>query len=889
MRKQCAVSLIAIMTALGTVSAVAQAADGTKTEIKIEAQPLDRALSQLGLQFDTQIVVFADDATNLTAKSLEGKYTETEALNDLLNGSGLEYRRVNDRMIAVGTPDRLAANYTQEEVTEPAPQPFRVAQLGEEDDVRGIERDVVDEERREDVIVVTGTNIRGAAPVGSPLQQFDREDIARSGRATIQDFLDTVPQNFGGGVSQDGLRDGTGGATNLDARAGINLRGLGNGATLVLLNGNRLAAGANGAFVDISILPVSVIERIDILPDGASAIYGSDAIAGVVNLVLRDDFEGAETSLRYGSVTEGSQSDFRATQTFGNSWGSGRALLSYDYFNRTELGTDERSFTETIPGPSSLVPNSENHSVFGSVFQDINSDVEAFVTAFYGTRATDTVVLDNQGFQLLRDVDVEQLNITGGLSARLGADWVADVSATLAQDSTDTSTEQQSATLVQEGSTETSLFLADAKLGGTLFELPSGPVRVAFGGQYRREDLETSSLSTVAGVAGDPRTREADRDVFAAFGEMVVPIIKDDGTSPLGNRFDLSIAGRFEDYSDFGSTFDPKFGITYEPINGVSLRGSYSTSFRAPLLFDLDPLSSFASTINVPFFPDPSSPNGFIPFIQLFGSNPDLEPETSENWTFGADIAPSAIPGLTFSVTYFDIAYEGRVAQAATGAELLRIFVDPIYQPVITRNPDINVVNEIYSQPNFTNFFGLDPSQIEAIVDNRLTNLSTTNVEGIDFSVGYQFESGIGSINLQSAGSYYLEFEDRFTDAASPVSILDTAFNPVELQLRNSVAWSNDAWGANLAINYVDSYETFATPPTQPVDSWTTVDLGISYRLGSDDSRSLLQNVNFALNVQNLFDEDPPALNTGNDLFTFDATNSNPLGRFISFQVAKSW
>jgi outer membrane cobalamin receptor len=98
--------------------------------------------------------------------------------------------------------------------------------------------------------------------------------------------------------------------------AGVNLRGLGSDATLVLVNGHRLSPTGAGNFVDISQIPVGAIDRIDVVTDGSSAIYGSDAVGGVVNIRLRNDFDGAETRLQYGSMADGGPDEYGVEQTF---------------------------------------------------------------------------------------------------------------------------------------------------------------------------------------------------------------------------------------------------------------------------------------------------------------------------------------------------------------------------------------------------------------------------------------------------------------------------------------------------------------------------------------------------------------------------------------------
>src|SRR5262249_10356082 len=135
-------------------------------------------------------------------------------------------------------------------------------------------------------IIVTGTHIRGAAPVGSRVMVVDREAIAASGYSRIQDLLETLPQNFSGSGGEGSTTDF--GSGTLNRGQAIDMRGLGASSTLVLVNGRRQPAGGlEGSFVDISSIAASAVERIEIMADGASALYGSDAIGGVVNFVLR--------------------------------------------------------------------------------------------------------------------------------------------------------------------------------------------------------------------------------------------------------------------------------------------------------------------------------------------------------------------------------------------------------------------------------------------------------------------------------------------------------------------------------------------------------------------------------------------------------------------------
>src|SRR5690606_21374716 len=170
-----------------------------------------------------------------------------------------------------------------------------------------------------DGIVVTGSRIRGIDPVGSAVIAIDAERIAEVPVTCTNDLLRRVPQvvslgaNRAGGAAQNGAANATRGA-------GINLRGLSTNATLLLYDGKRLPPmGTQGQFTDPSVIPSIALGRVEVVADGASAIYGSDAVAGVVNLILRKDIDGVEGRFRYG-FTEGDYSEKQAAIIAGRRW-----------------------------------------------------------------------------------------------------------------------------------------------------------------------------------------------------------------------------------------------------------------------------------------------------------------------------------------------------------------------------------------------------------------------------------------------------------------------------------------------------------------------------------------------------------------------------------------
>jgi iron complex outermembrane receptor protein len=199
----------------------------------------------------------------------------------------------------------------------------------------------------DNVIVVTGTgtNISGVAPVGSEAIAIDREQILATGKTTPADVVRTLPQVRNLGDFREG---GTQGSANSQQGNAINLRGPGPEATLVLVDGRRVVGtGAAAIFTEANQVPLAALERIEVVADGASAIYGSDAVAGVVNYVLRKDFEGVEASFRMSNSTGGWE--YTPGVTAGARWSvggrDGNIIASYEYTRRDPYRRGENRWT----------------------------------------------------------------------------------------------------------------------------------------------------------------------------------------------------------------------------------------------------------------------------------------------------------------------------------------------------------------------------------------------------------------------------------------------------------------------------------------------------------------------------------------------------------------
>jgi iron complex outermembrane recepter protein len=303
-------------------------------EFHVPAGDAARTLNEFSRQANLQLLFDYNLVQGRRTQAVDGWYEARDALRRMLGDTGLTFKLVNERTFAV-TPLRSASSSPPHARTRPKQSNSQTVTPGAlQTDGGALE-----------TVRVTGTNLRGEAPVGVNVHAFDRQAIDESAAPTISDFLSTLPQVFGGGPTQD-THLGTEAQTNSGLGTGVNLRGLGAGATLVLMNGRRIApSGTEGIFVDIDNIPLSAIERIDMLADSASALYGADAVGGVINLIMRDSFTGSETLVSSGSGTRSTLRSYLVSQTIGRKWDDGTAMLSVEFYRRDALPANQRGYT----------------------------------------------------------------------------------------------------------------------------------------------------------------------------------------------------------------------------------------------------------------------------------------------------------------------------------------------------------------------------------------------------------------------------------------------------------------------------------------------------------------------------------------------------------------
>jgi outer membrane receptor protein involved in Fe transport len=860
-------SLVASLLAAGSVAALvcaapAHAQPADEIQFAIPAQDLAVSLREVSRRTGRNIIAPAELLRDRQAPAVSGPFTAEGAVRILLTGTGLDVRRVGGSLVIFSPQAALDPRAD-------AAQPQSGAAA-------------------EETIVVTGTNIRGAQQT-APVIVLRREDIDASGSTSVEQLMARVPQNAQGGVNRENSLAVGAGADPTEHGAGLNLRGLGQRATLVLVNGRRLAPSGSGSFVDVSLIPVSAVERVEILTDGASAIYGSDAVGGVVNFILRDDFEGVETFVNAGTATEGDGDVLQVGATAGTNWNSGGAMLSYEFRAEDEILARDRDFTNFPPG-TFLLPRERRHSLFGALRQDLTARLRADLTGSFSTRDTDrTYFFAGSTLPVATVAEATTFSLGGTLRYDLGSDWAVRLTGGYSRSRTDQEQVQSGAGLVNARATRNSIADLGVTADGSLFRLPGGSVRIAIGVEGRHEtyndDFETPNLSLPVGQS---------RNVIAAFAEAQVPVFSAVNRRPGLERLVLTAAGRYERYGDFGSTFNPKLGVLWSPVEGLTFRSSYDTSFRAPLLSET---AGAYSAIYVPsflVFIDPAQATGVG--LVLGGSNPGVRPERSRSWTIGAELAPPRVSGLRLSLNYYSIRFSDRIALPSP---IITVVGDPAFDSIVMRNPDDDLLRQLIggaavsldiSGPNFTNG-NATPADVSVLVDGRINNTAVTRTRGLDFNLGYRFASGQNRFVINANLNYILAFEDQLRVSSPPIDALDTPYRPLDFRARTQLGWSRGGWSTNLFLNHADSYRDNRGGRDLPVGSFTTVDLGVSYETGAA-SPDWLRGTRIALFAENLLDQDPPRLlpDPGSTSgLGYDPVNATGRGRFVSLQIRKRW
>lgn len=1001
--------------------AIAQSAASadTATEFNIESESLDEALVAFMRQAHVQIIYTNASVRGRRAPALRGRLTPLAALSRLLAGADLVAQETSPGVFVLKARAGGGASEPNTPSNRPASSPT-VGVTPTSGETPSTSSAVAASPRASETVaevIVTGTLIRGAGPSVSPVVAFSRDDLDRSGRATLADYLSTLPQNFSGSSTPNTFLSTTDRlGTNSIVAQGVNLRALGPSATLVLVNGRRLAgAGLKGDFADVSSIPTAAISRVEVLLDGASALYGSDAVGGVVNIILRDDIDGAETRLR-ASGARGGAAEQQLGQTFGKTWEGGHVLLTYEYYHQDPLASSERTFTAnadlrslggtdhrqyySLPGnimrldpatgaygpgwaipagqsgvgltPSSflagqvnlenqrertdILPNQTRNSLYTSVGQAISERLDFSAEARFSSRgfaynlpgAVSLLTVDKRNpyfvspngassNQIAYDFTDElgpihsngasnSLGLSAGFKAKIGHTWVVETYAAYADELSRRYTNHSlNSYILSEalgrapidpssnynpandgyfnpygaGSANSPALLnllgsgwvktrfdsevssINLKADGVLISLPGGDVRAAFGGQLRKERFQTDTDGFGSKASPSISTEGPYvRTVNAAFAELHIPIIGPGNALPGVKRLELSGAVRAERYSDVGATTNPKFGLLWVPAEGWTFRTSYGTSFRAPGLSDEYEHQDFGPGIL------PYGAGQKLVLLEV-GGNRNLKPENAKSWSTGFDIQPHQVPGLKLSLTGFDTAFTGEVAQPVFN-DIFNALNNPIYAPFIrTVNPsnpsDLALVKSLLAQSTSPTATLFPASAYTAIVDGRFVNTGGLHVRGLDLSSHWTGIRDVDRLDVSASATWLFDYMRRVTPTSPWAQFVGMAGQPSRLRAEAAATWLHKDLATTFALHFVNSERDVAG---KAISSWTTADLQLRYR--PSGNVPVVRNVDFTLSVRNLFDSAPPFYDAPQGI-GYDPANADPLGRVISLQAVKRW
>jgi len=379
--------------------------------------------------------------------------------------------------------------------------------------------------------------------------------------------------------------------------------------------------------------------------------------------------------------------------------------------------------------------------------------------------------------------------------------------------------------------------------------------------------------------------RTFDRRVDSGYAELLVPLFGPDNATGGFQRLEIDAAVRYDRYSDVGHTTNPKVGISWSPVHGATLRGSYGTSFRAPTL------PQIYGNSNQLFVQNYQNPTGGapVPGVAQSGGNLDLRPETAEPWSIGADFEP--IDRLRLSVTYFSVDYKNQVIALLSDLALLNRLPQFEGTGLIIQGPAAGVrTAELIAQglPVAGALPGGNPLNVTLFVDGRSQNLGGSITKGSDFAANYILPTETaGTFRFGLSGTYLTDYNTAQTPSAPIISQRNQIFQPLRFKARGTVGWEQGPFTALIRATHLNSYTNTAITPNEKVKSYTPVDLNLSWELGES-----AKPFTFTIEVRNLFDTKPPYVNIApsvNGSGGYDATTTDPIGRLFAVSVRKKF
>jgi outer membrane receptor protein involved in Fe transport len=958
------------------VTSIAHGGQARQFDLDIPSSTVSEELKRL--YEATGAPILYSDSWRMPARGIKGHFTAEEALTRILDHTGLwcEYLAASQILVRKFEAQPSSGKClpiekpTAKQIPKPTPEP-----QGEMEEVH--------------ISGHTGTRIAGLKEIGSPMLTWNAQQIRASGAQNLSDLLKDTTQNFGGGPTQQTHFGQAETLTNSFQGVSPNLRGLGSRATLVLLDGQPLApSGTAAAVVDLLQIPLSAVESVEVMLDGASAFYGSDAVGGVINVHTEHDYTQPKTFVQVGEGTEGHQEYHRLSQEIGHRWDSGSAVLVGETMRQGALSANERwqsnsnlipegpasspfyytnpgnlvmtgsgmtyaipsrapggtlDFSTLTPGTlnransyanSDVVPGQSRWSLFSAFQQKMGERATIFSTVLWSQRdaltslggqevrldVTQSPFLVNppsddvqEQYNLGRDlgsemtrVKVRALNATVGTQIHLPGHWQMEIKGT----NTREAESQLTYNAVDQNALQLAVFnplsppirpdpgayfdpfgagrnltaaMAEAvktqlrygsrsqlwdfalTANGPVLSLPAGPVHSAVGLEYR--DQEFSS-----GVSQTASWSDLRRQRYAGYVEIAAPLLNDADYAPPLRSLMLSLAGRMEDYSDFGRAFAPRIGLTWEPVSHLTVSSTWSRSVRAPNMEDVFSRNntSFVGVL------------GNTPVLIWYGGNPGLHVETGATRTLGLSFESDdeEFPLFSASVNYFDILFRDRVQQYMLSTDLL---TNPDYHGIVTFNPSAGAQGQVCSQSRYlpgSDGLGCMAEQVGAIVDLRTQNTGRLWTDGIDVQLGMNLPVAVGRLGIGVKSTYISDYKEATLPAARMVSSVDTLSNPLAWHVIGTGDWSVGAFEASVVVRHTKGYRDNEVVPVRRVGAWTTGDVRVAYTFGVGDG-SGARGVEVAVRCENVTGRySPRVVNTVAGV-GYDQENGSLVGRVV--------
>lgn len=846
---------VAMIAVSGAVAAAA-AQERVSYRLDIPAQDMESALKTLAGTTHEQIVFRSTVVRGRRSNALRGAYTADAAITALIRGSGLSVSRSPRGVFIV------------------------VGATAKAQDVASDPEEIAPEQE----IVVTGSHIAGAA-VASPLTRIDQRQMREAGQRDLGDVIRDLPSNYNGGQNPGArFQAGTTGNTNASGSSALNLRGLGPDATLTLLNGRRLPYDGTAQAVDLSGIPLDAVAELQVMPDGASALYGSDAVGGVANIILKRDFEGVTTSARFGTSTEGGGFEQEYGVVGGGRWRSGGVLVALQYDRQNPVRSDQRDYTRYVVGPNTLLDAHKHFSGLVTGHQDLTDNLTFDIDGLYSWRYSNGAEYSTADFAATTRFTNENYSVSPRLTWRLPSEWKVALSASYGANKTIRFDDYiDKVTGDNDGGSsvyDNYAYGADLDVDGRLFAVPGGDVRLAVGGGYRFNHLRVYSAGAAA-PTGDGRGN------YYGFGELSVPLVSPANAVPLIHQLTFSAALRNEEYDRFGGVTTPKLGLVYAPVPDFDLKLSWGRSFKAPTL--RNEFTLFSVVLQPSFYYGGSYPAGSM-ILMTSGGNRDLKPERARTLSTTLDLHPRAVPGLKLSATWFDIDYTDRVVQPVSNATLA-VLDDPAVQEFIDYAPTPAQQAAVIAHDGngLGNYTGTpyDPAKVVAIVRNQLVNAARQRIRGVDLDGSYRIPIGAGDLTLAGQASW-LRSNQRNTPSAPLTQLAGTNFNPPRFRARGGATGHFGPVTAAVFANYTGAITDLNVVPSLKRGDMTTIDLSLMWKAPA--ARGLLKGFEIGLYGTNLTNVRPPYLAPFDDTtINYDSTNYSPLGRFVSVSLRKAW